>query len=254
MPSLFDAPVFNERLFYPMPDEAPPPAGARDLEVAVPGGRIQVRLFSAPSVACTLLLFPGNGEKPSDYDDMAGRYAEAGARLAVAGYRGYGRSLGEPTLRRALADAEAAFEALAAEVEGPIVVLGRSLGSSCAAQLAARAHPRLAGLVWECGFVDLYALIGRRGMAIPAQLPEPDLADFDPARKLALCPLPLLVFHGTEDSVIDPAEAALALRASGADQKQLVRIQGGGHNDLLGRTEYWRALELFLAGVVSPVR
>ena len=99
----------------------------------------------------TLLLFHGNGEVVADYDDQAALFAAAGANLAVMDYPGYGNERGTPTLRAIITDALAVYERSAAQF-----VMGRSLGSACAAELYARVAPR--GFILESGFVDLAAL------------------------------------------------------------------------------------------------
>ena len=180
--SIFDSAEFNERLFFPRADTSAPPPGATDtfidgLHVRRHGGGLPM-----------LLLFHGNGEVVADYDDQAARFAAAGASLAVMDYRGYGRSEGTPTLRGALEDAVTICEHLK-----PAIVMGRSLGSACAAELYARGAAR--AFVIESGFVDLAALIRRRGLA-PPTLSADELARFDPVPKLARGSAPLLVLHG----------------------------------------------------------
>jgi pimeloyl-ACP methyl ester carboxylesterase len=101
---VFDSPEFNARLFFPRPDRGPPPPGARDLFVDVPGARLHLRWHTAATPArAVVLLFHGNGEVVADYDDLADHYAAAGAELVVVDFRGYGASTGVPTLRAAIA-------------------------------------------------------------------------------------------------------------------------------------------------------
>jgi pimeloyl-ACP methyl ester carboxylesterase len=245
MSSLFDSQIFNERLFFPRVEESPAPTGAMDLFTEVEGGRLHLRLHGPEDATLTLLLFGGNGEIASDYDSAASRFTKAGARLAVADYRGYGMSRGDATLRRAESDAERLWDLLRSHVTTPIVLMGRSLGSAVVAGIYAQNPPQLAGLVWESGFVDLFALIRRRGMSVPSELPESDLATFDARRKLARGSAPILILHGEEDEVIDPIEAQWAMDAAGATQKQLVRVAGRGHNNIATSPDYWVALSAF---------
>ncbi|HEX4346520.1 MAG TPA: hypothetical protein VHZ73_03055 [Vicinamibacterales bacterium] len=77
---LFDAPAFNERLFFPRKDTTKLPARARDLDIQFlargcifagtgPERRIQPCFF-----------FHGNGEVVADYDDAAAAFSHAGVR------------------------------------------------------------------------------------------------------------------------------------------------------------------------------
>jgi pimeloyl-ACP methyl ester carboxylesterase len=241
MPSLFDSPAFNDSLFFPRADTTVPPAGASDHEVAVPGATLHLRWHRAAHALPTLLLFHGNGETVSDYDDAAPRYAAAGTNLAVVDFRGYGRSTGEPTLRNTIADAPLVLNALCALTGTSVYVMGRSIGSVCAAEIYGHATPFL-GLVWESGLCDLRALVGRRGLVPPEHLADDDLAAFDPLPKLRRGSRPLLVLHGTRDEIIAPIEAQQVFDAAGTAHERLVYLPGRGHNDVSGAREYWDAL------------
>lgn len=241
MPSIFDSPEFNERLFFPRRDASPPPPDAQDRLLEVAGARLHLRWHRSLPQAPTVLLFHGNGEVVSDYDDSAELFAAAGANLAVVDYRGYGRSTGTPTLRGIIADAPLVAEAVAAEAPD-LIIMGRSLGSACAAELYSRAPRPVRAFIWESGFVDLAALISRRGLSPLAGLSASDLAAFDACAKLRRGHQPLLVLHGEQDSLIVPEEARRAFAEAGTTQKTLVWIPGHGHNDLSLAPEYWRAI------------
>jgi hypothetical protein len=247
MVSLFDSRAFNGRLFFPRRDPGGAPAGAIDREIAVPGARLHLRRHPNPG-AVPLLLFHGNGEIVADYDEVAERFAAAGAELSVVDYRGYGRSTGEPTLRTAITDARVVASAFAAEIGGPFVVMGRSLGSAAAAELYGAPVAGMVGVVWESGFVDLEASALRRGLPMPPEIPSEDLAVFDPTPKLRRGRLPMLVLHGAEDDLIDPAEARAAFDACGAADKRLVLVPGHGHNDVGLAPVYWAEMAAFLGG------
>lgn len=242
--SIFDRDEFNDRLFFPRPDASPPPAEASDRMVEVDGARLHVRVHAAPPAAGTLLLFHGNGEVVADYDGAAARFARAGVALAVMDYRGYGRSTGRPTLRTLISDARRV-----ADVVQPRLVMGRSLGGVAAHELYARPVAGMEGVILESALFDLGSLIRRRGLVPPASFTEEERAMFEPAAKLALGRLPLLVLHGERDELIALSEAGSALGAAGtaAADKALVVVPGRGHNDVSGGDRYWSALAAFVA-------
>lgn len=241
MSSVFDSEAFNARCFFPRDDVTPPPDGARDLRVPVDGAELHVRLHRHTG-APTLLLFHGNGEVVSDYDAVAPEFVRAGFDLAVVDFRGYGSSTGTPTLRTLLADAPRVLDAVAAEVDVPLVVMGRSLGSAAALELYGRNDARIAGVVLESGFLDLAELVRRRGLRPPVAFGEDELETFDGARKLCRGRAPLLVLHGAEDRAISPDEARQAHRLAATDVKHLVLVPGRGHNDVSASPVYWDAL------------
>lgn len=253
MASLFDSDAFNAALFYPQRIASDPPPGARDTFVEVDGARLHLRTHGQQPV--TLLLFHGNGEVVADYDDAAAIFAEqAGVSLAVVDFRGYGQSTGTPTLRSALADAHAVLDAVLAEhrpAGRPVVVMGRSLGGQCAAELCTVARAGVVGYVFESAAADLSGIVRRRGITTPPT-PE-DRATFDTLPKVARCTTPALVLHGEEDALISIDEAvqtAAALSEVRPDAPSpLVRIPGRGHNDVSNHPRYWSALADFVARV-----
>lgn len=249
MPSLFDLPAFNQSLFFPRPQVSATPRGARDLGVEVaPGVSLHLRLHDAPGARALVLLFHGNGEVVADYDEAAADYARVGAALAVVDYRGYGASGGAPTLRACITDAHAVLAAArACAGDRGLVVMGRSLGSACAAELCQAAHA--AGFVFESAIADVRGILRRRGIELGAPLPEEDLAVFDPLRKFARCTAPALVLHGAQDTLIPASEARLTFEALAAADKELVLVPGRGHNDVSMHPMYWDALARFVARV-----
>jgi alpha-beta hydrolase superfamily lysophospholipase len=247
---IFDTPIFNERLFFPRRDVSGPPRGAVDRMIDVESS-VALHLRIHPGAGhCTVLFFHGNGEVVADYDDAAPLFAQAGARLAVVDFRGYGTSTGAPTLRAAIGDAPKVLQAVANDAElanTPLVVMGRSLGAVCAIELYGRRPKEVAGFVIESGASNLEALIRRRGLRVP-ELDEATRATFDPIPKLRRGAHPLLVMHGSHDDLIDPGEAEQAFAVAGtkAEDKSLALIAGRGHNDVSLAPDYWSSLKTFL--------
>lgn len=241
-------------LFYPRRDPSSAPAGARDHRVRVEEGvEVACRFYPTDRSRPALLLFHGNGEVASDYDAIAPRYHAIGASLMVADYRGYGASDGIPSFASLIGDAHpvlARFHALldGEGFSGRRFVMGRSLGSLPAAELAATAHERLAGLVIESGAPDLDRLRRRAGLGGAS----PEIAGLAQAhaRRVAPIPIPVLQLHGEWDRII-PLEYGVAFHEQLlTDRKRLVVIPGAGHNDIgwVGRELYFESLSRFLGG------
>jgi pimeloyl-ACP methyl ester carboxylesterase len=251
--SLLDRRGLARGIFYPRRDMSRPPPGATDHHIEVEDGiRVACRFYPLNRSRPALLFFHGNGEIASDYDMIAPVYHEIGANLFVVDYRGYGGSDGVPGFASLIADAHpvlARFHMLLDE-EGFTAerfAMGRSLGSLPAAELAATAPERLAGLVIESGAPDLVRLRQRMGVdesdAEITELIEAHAARLTPIR------LPVLQIHGEWDEII-PLEHGLAFHEQlTTDDKQLVIIPGAGHNDIgwVGRERYFEALARFIA-------
>jgi fermentation-respiration switch protein FrsA (DUF1100 family) len=133
---------------------------------------------------------------------------------------------------------------------GQIVVMGRSLGSACAADLYGKNLPIISGVIIESGLADLAGLVRRRGME-PPQFSDEERAVFDPLPKLARGTQPLLVIHGVQDQMIPASEAETTFATAGTQSKKLVLVPGRGHNDVSLSRTYWDALAAF--GASLPV-
>jgi pimeloyl-ACP methyl ester carboxylesterase len=241
-------------LFYPRRDRSSPPPGATDHRVEVDEGmEVVYRFYPLEPSSPALLLFHGNGEIASDYDGIAPLYHDIGTNLCVVDYRGYGGSDGTPSFASLIADAHpvlAHFHALLDEkgFTAPRFVMGRSLGSLPAAELAATAHQRLAGLIIESGAPDLARLRERAGV----DASDGEIAELVEAHATRLAPidLPVVQIHGEWDEII-PLEYGLAFHEQlTTSEKELVIIPGAGHNDIgwVGRELYFETLARFVGG------
>ncbi len=148
---LLDEPLILRNAFFPRLGLRRCPESAFDLQIPV-GNDISLhcRFYSRGHDFPTILFFHGNGEIVSDYDGFAALYNAAGANLAVAEYRGYGKSGGSPTFAALLSDAHVILDAVKKELadrkySSALYIMGRSLGSVAALELAGTQghdHPR----------------------------------------------------------------------------------------------------------------
>ena len=222
-----------------------------------PGVALGGRLYPANPESPALLYFHGNGEIAGDYDDVAALYIRQGITLLVTDYRGYGTSGGTPASTHLLADAVVLFDSLPGTLEDHglapswLYVMGRSLGSAAAIEVARHAGDRLAGLIVESGFADTFALLRRLGLPVQGAGEARD--GFGNAAKLSCVKTPTLIIHGQDDLLIPAVDGQELYRRCGAPDKRLVLIPGAGHNDLLlfGMRAYFEAIR---ALVHSPTR
>jgi len=250
--SVMDQPEILQGMFYPRKDWWPPPSGASDHLVPVDlDVSIHCRFYPCGHGAPSILFFHGNGEVVCDYDSIAAIYNEAGINLFVADYRGYGASGGLPTFASMIADARAIFKSFRTILESngycnPLFVMGRSLGSHSAAELAARYPEHLSGLIVESGFASMGRMWRRLSSRIdPSQLEKVAEAH---QRKIRSIALPVLILHGEWDTLVSPAAAKEFCEEVSSRDKQLVTIPGAGHNDiiLVGMEQYFSALKEFV--------
>lgn len=200
-----------------------------------------------------ILFFHGNGEIAGDYEPIGSIYNQIGLNLFVADYRGYGRSGGEPTLSNMIKDAHPVFERFKrilkdARFSGSLFIMGRSLGSASAIELASSYQKQLNGLIIESGFANFFNLLKylgfplkSLGIAIPGTPNSLALI-----RKISL---PTLVMHGDYDQIVPVEEGRALFEMIGAKDKHLIIIPGVDHNTIMsgGMRRYLKALQDFIS-------
>lgn len=239
--SLMERPEINSMIFYPRQDPtAAPPVGAEDHFFPVePDVHIGGRFFLSQPDGPHLLFFHGNGEIASDYDDAGPIFQGMGISLLAMDYRGYGRSQGRPTFSNLCSDALTVFDLVLEwfrekSRRGPFLIMGRSLGSAPAIEIASRRKENTAGLIIESGFAHSLPLLKLLGIPVERLgLQEKD--GFRNYEKISQITKPTFILHAQFDELIPLPEADVLLRNSGAKRKEMVIIPGAGHNDIIFR-------------------
>ena len=233
-------------IFFPQPlvDTSHLPANAQRFEITTPDGAklSGFRLPGASPRAPAILYFGGNAEEISWA--LSDRRWPREWTVVGLNYRGYGHSEGRPAERELVADGVMLYDAVAAAADvdpSRIVVVGRSLGTGVATQVAAR-RPA-AGVVLISPY-DSLVEIGRQHYP---WLPVAWLLRhrFDSASAARRSRMPLLALVGAADGIVAPARSR-ALYDAWAGPKQWVSIDGAGHNDLDAAPAYWEAIDRFL--------
>jgi len=239
MPDLYakiDSSSLLMYLFYPRRQHSKPPDGAFDLEVPVDEGiSIVCRAFRGNVKKPWLIYFHGNGEVVSDYNGIAPMYNERGINLLVADYRGYGASQGNPSFQGMVKDARVIFENVFENLsedgfENDWFVMGRSLGSISALELAVHYPDRLKGLIIESGFISVAGLIHHRGLPSPGDLTP---LEKEYRRLTGKISLPALVIHGQHDRLVPLIQGRDLFESLGSEQKDFIVIPGAAHNDIM---------------------
>jgi pimeloyl-ACP methyl ester carboxylesterase len=235
-----DVPEVLLRLFHPRPETASwqAPASAREILIPVDQGVvIGARWYEAGKDAPTLLFFHGNGEIVADYEELGPLYARLGFNFLPVDYRGYGRSTGTPTVSDMMRDCRTIFafvrDWLTKEgFSGPLMVMGRSLGSASALELASLCQDRLDGLIVESGFAYATPLLELLGVDVAA-LGFVEEAGFRQVDKIRQWTKPLLIIHAEFDHIIPFAEGLALYEACPSTEKTLLKVPGANHNDIL---------------------
>jgi hypothetical protein len=209
---------------------------------------IGARFHLARPSAANILFFHGNGEIVADYDELGPLYNRMGINFLAIDYRGYGRSTGKPTVTAMMRDCHRVLDYVWTWLQrhayqGPIIAMGRSLGSAPALEIAAQHKDRIDGLIIESGFAyatPLLELLGINPTAIGFQEEE----GFRNVDKIAMFAGPTLILHAEQDHIIPIADGEALYKASGSSQKRFFKIADANHNDI-----FMRALNSYLAAV-----
>ena len=248
--SALDDPNISMNSFFPRQGWTPTPEGVQDYTVNVGDDiGLSCRFFPYGNSAPTILFFYGNGETAIDYNSIAPFYNQIGLNFFVADYRGYGKSGGSPSFTTMLSDANTVLEAMrivlgASGYQGPVYVMGRSMGRHSAFELAAKEDPAINGVIIESGRPSLGQFTG--GL-VPHQADKLEEAYRAKAASIAF---PVLVIHGEMDALAPLDDAEEMFRNFASTEKKMLVIPGAGHNDLLfkGLDEYFTAIGDFIFG------
>ena len=219
-------------IYYPVP--------ARDASVPVMplqrgDATLQVSVREAPGPRA-VVYFGGNAEDVSrPVDALQAQFG--GAAVYALHYRGYGGSEGMPS-EAALVDDGRALVAHVAARHPELVLVGRSLGSGVAVQVA-RTHPPR-HLVLVTPFDSMVRLAQRHVRWMPA---EPILRErYESAAHAAMIETPTTLIVAGRDEVVPPAHAKALLAAFRPGVAKAVMLEGAGHNDIDLHPGYGAAL------------
>lgn len=178
----------------------------------------------------SVLFFLGNADRVGNYGFLARALSARGIGLLAISYRGYPGSTGSPSERGLLVDGLAAFDWLAARSDGPIVLLGQSLGSGVAVNTAV--DRPAAAVVLVSPYLSVQSLAQAHYPFLPVSLLISD--PFRSDLRIGSVRQPKLFVHGRLDRVI-PLSSGEALYAIAPDPKTMLIYDDAGHNDVWNR-------------------
>ena len=201
----------------------------------------------------SILYFHGNGETVAGHDWIAPFYNQRGINLFVADYRGYGSSDGKPTISNMIGDAHTIFKGFTEIIEKEgfkesLFLMGRSLGSIPAVELAFNYQDEINGLIVESGTSNNFRrLLDSVGIIKnEAILGEESL--FLNKVKIRQVRKPTLIIHGEYDQIISIEEGEELYQNSGTQDKQILIIPEADHNDVMmvNQSLYFDTIEEFV--------
>ncbi len=207
----------------------------------------------------TVLYLGGNGFLMVKSRPVIEAYSTIPVNLVMFDYRGYGMSSGSPTVEGIRMDANTAMDFVKSNSElngGPLFVHGHSMGSFLSAYLADTR--RIDGYILESPVTDvddwtrtLVPWLVRRFIRFdidPAVRAESNL------RRVQNIELPLLLMGGNSDEITPFEMAETLYKKSASENKTLVEMDGGTHNDLPTFPEYMASIRDFFEATISRYR
>lgn len=200
----------------------------------------------ATRAAATVIWFHGNAGLNVDRSGVALGLSQRGLRLILAEYPGYGARDGEPSESAIVDDARALYTSVAARYpESPLLLMGASLGSGVAAQLAAKpGYGRApARLILLTPYLSIAETAAQRYWMLPVRHLVKDV--FDSAGAIADYSGPVAILVAGRDEVIGADQGRLlAERSKARGPTAYVELPLAGHfswPDLV-RSQQWTEL------------
>ena len=222
--------LFQDRLLYP---GAAAVDAFGDLTITRPDLTLHGWVLR-PDADDALVVFGGNGMSLSGFASRLGQCSDRAIYLLP--YRGYEGQAGAPRERDLIGDGMALVDEVAKKHTN-VAIVGISLGSGIATEVAAQKHPQRLLLVTP---YDSITHVGSEAFGIPLGWLVRD--HYDAAAAAArLGSLPVYVLQAINDQVISSARTEALVRSLPRPPVRWDRVQAG-HNSILRTDEFCRAL------------
>jgi hypothetical protein len=242
--------LVNQFAFYPDNQDIIPteklPSGVEEVFITTEDNvRLQAYFLKNSLSERILIFFHGNAgnicHRVSDIINLK----DCGINVLAVSYRGYGKSSGTPSEKGIYADGAAALDyamqTLGYSMEN-IIIFGRSIGSTVAVHISQ--YKEIAGLILITPLTSAKSQAKAQGLGFLSFLAGDA---FDNLSKISHIKCPLLVIHGTDDQILS-FSMGKAIFDRATVEKQLVIIDGAGHNNLsqVDPEKYWGSIASFI--------
>ncbi|HEX6225243.1 MAG TPA: alpha/beta fold hydrolase [Chryseolinea sp.] len=199
-------------------------------------------LFRADSSKGLIFYLHGNGGALDRWGSVADTYTRLNYDIFVLDYRGYGKSEGVIASEEQLfQDVQLVYdEMLKLYPEEKIVVLGYSIGTGPATNLAATNSPKM--LILQAPYFSLGDLVKQTYPFVPPFLLK---YKFETCKYITRCDMPITLIHGDVDEVI-PYSQSVRLKALLKESDRLITLKGQGHNGMTFTPEYEKVVAALL--------
>lgn len=199
-------------------------------------------LFKSDSSKGLIFYLHGNAGSLDTWGNIAKVYLDNQYDFFILDYRGYGKSQGKISGEKQLYnDIQIVYDTLTKDYkENDIVVIGYSIGSGLAAQLASVNNPKL--LILKAPYYNMIDLAHQYIKIIPGFLIRYKLRT---DKNIAKVKCPVMIFHGDKDEVIYYGSSK-KLEKHFKKEDRLITLHGQTHNGINDNILYLRELKRIL--------
>lgn len=198
------------------------------------GVRINGLHFFRENPQGLILYFHGNTRSIKGWAKYAVDFFRYHYDVVLVDYRGFGKSTGKRNEKEMLQDMQVVYETLRNQYsEEHLIVYGRSLGSGFATKIASDNQPRY--LILDAPYYNFIKVVERFLPFLPHRWILRYHLRTDRWIRKVKCHT--YIIHGTKDWLI-PIQHSEKLQNISPDKITLIRIHGGGHNNLPSFPEY----------------
>ena len=199
-----------------------------------PGVRINGLHFHVEKPNGLVLYFHGNSRSIKGWAKCARDFYRYQYDVVLVDYRGFGKSTGKRSEDDMLSDMQVVYEKLTKDMpENHMIVYGRSIGSGFACKIASDNKPRY--LILDAPYFSFVKVVKRFLPLLPGNWVLRYHLRTDKWIKHVNCHT--YIIHGTKDWLI-PIKHSEELQKLSPSKITLIRIKGGGHNNLPSFPEY----------------
>ena len=199
-----------------------------------PGVRINGLHFSVKTPLGLVLYFHGNSRSIKGWAKYAKDFSRYNYDVVLVDYRGFGKSTGNRNEHDMLNDMQFVYDTLCKKYpQNHLIVYGRSMGSGFATKIASDNTPRY--LILDAPYFSFAKVVKRFLPILPLKFVLRYHLRTDKWLPKVNCHT--YIIHGTKDWLI-PIRNSEKLQALNPRKITLIKIEGGGHNNLPSFNEY----------------
>jgi uncharacterized protein len=227
--------MMQERLIFQ--DEALPtdyqfefPVPFEEINLKVGEARLNGLHFKTAAPKGLIIYYHGNSGNLSRWGKEVQFFVKLNYDVVVMDYRGYGKSVGNRSMKILLDDAQLFYDyGKEYYPEDKITLYGRSLGTGIVTHVASNNKPKQ--LILETPYYDFKSIVQRFYPIFPVGLSLK--YNFKTNVYIQNVQCPIYIFHGTSDDIV-PYESGKKLHESVTNgNSELITIQNGEHKGLI---------------------